>query len=55
MRTALWAALLLGLVAIATAADNPAPAIVGGENAPRGRQVQSSCCKAALVTFPLRT
>lgn len=38
MKTALWAALLLGLVAAAAAAGaNPKPAIFGGEDAPKGR------------------
>jgi T-complex protein 1 subunit beta len=37
MRSALWAALLLGLVAAAAAGENPTPAIVNGQDAPRGR------------------
>lgn len=39
MRPALWAALLLGLVAVAAAQSNPTPAIVNGQDAPRGRSV----------------
>lgn len=39
MRPALWAALLLGMVAAAAAQSNPTPAIINGQDAPKGRLV----------------
>ncbi|KAI7844893.1 hypothetical protein COHA_001542 [Chlorella ohadii] len=52
MRTALWAALLLGLAAVATAADNPAPAITLGQDAPFGRYRYMASLRTSKTAKP---